>query len=115
MSMQHTNKARAERKRTVLSEPSKPKTKKAGPRSDLATARKTEDTYIAKINPPALGSRPEWVKSAYARGVSLKEIIRGSGFRTRQVFDLVGLSPDAHPELVAELESYRINLLNHKD
>jgi hypothetical protein len=108
--LQHTNKTKADAKRIVLPEPPKPK-----PRSDLATARVPESSYLAKTPKPAIGDRAEWVRSAYSRNVSLRELIKGSGFRTRQVLELCGISAEKHPELVAELEHFRINLLNHKD
>jgi hypothetical protein len=94
---------------------SKKTQKTMGPRSDLATARKTEDSYIAKTNPPRIGDRAEWVRSAHSRNVSFRDLIRGSGLRVKQVLTLCGMDPDKHVELVAELESFRINLLNHRD
>jgi hypothetical protein len=85
-----------------------------GTRPDLTTARQTEDTYIARIEGPKIGDRAEWVRSAYSRGVSFRELIKGSGLRTKQVLTLCGLDPDSHIDLVAELESFRTNLLNHR-
>ncbi len=108
-SMQHTNKTKSDAKRIILAEPPKPK-----PRSDLATARVPESSYLAKIEPPALGSKSEWVRGAFSRGVSFRDLIRGSGLKTKVVLRLCEIDPDKHAELVAELDHFRTNLLNHK-
>jgi hypothetical protein len=89
------------------------KTQKTRP--NLSTARLGEDSFIAKIEPPAIGSRADWVRGAHARGVSFRELIKGSGLKTKQVLRLCGLDPDAHIDLVAELEAFRTNMLNHRD
>jgi hypothetical protein len=108
--MQHTSKAKADAKRIVLAEPPTPK-----PRSDLTTARVPESSYLAKTPKPAIGDKAEWVRGAFSRGVSYRDLIRGSGLKTKQVLTLCGMDPEKHLELVAELESFRINLLNHKE
>jgi hypothetical protein len=90
------------------------RTEKTG-RSDLTTARQDESTYISKIETPALGNKAEWVVGAFARGVSFRELIRGSGLKVKQVLRICGLDPAEHINLVAELEEYRINLLHYRD
>jgi hypothetical protein len=107
--MEHTNKAKADAKRIVLPEPPKPK-----PRSDLATARVPESSYLAKTPKPAIGDKAQWVRGAFSRGVSYRDLIRGSGLKTQAVLRLCGVDPETHAELVAELEHFRINLLNHR-
>jgi hypothetical protein len=106
--MEHTNKAKADAKRIVLPEPPKP-------RSDLTTARVHESSYLAKTQKPAIGDKAQWVRGAFSRGVSYRDLIRGSGLKTQAVLRLCGVDPDKHAELVAELEHFRINLLNHKE
>jgi hypothetical protein len=103
--MEHTNKAKADAKRIPLPEP----------RSDLSTARVPESSYLAKTPKPAIGDKAQWVRGAFSRGVSFRDLIRGSGLNAKQVLSLCGLEVDKHAELVAELEHFRINLLNHKD
>jgi hypothetical protein len=106
--MEHTNKAKADAKRIVLPEPPKP-------RSDLTTARVPESSYLAKTQKPSIGDRAEWVRGAFSRGVSYRDLIRGSGLKAPVVLRLCGVDPEKHAELVAELEHFRINLLNHKE
>jgi hypothetical protein len=84
-------------------------------RSDLSTARQPEDSYLAKIQPPALGNKSEWVRGAFSRGVSYRDLIKGSGLKTKAVLRLCGVDPDSHIDLVAELEAYRNNFFNRKD
>ncbi len=90
------------------------KTAKTG-RADLSTAREPESSFIVQTNRPALGNKAEWVRGAFARGVSFRELIKGSGLKSKHVLTLCGLNPDEHVNLVAELEAFRINLLYHKD
>jgi hypothetical protein len=108
--MQHTDKTKANAKRIVLAEPPTPK-----PRSDLATARVPESSYLARTQKPAIGDKAAWVRGAFSRGVSYRDLIRGSGLNAKQVLSLCGLEVDKHAELVAELEHFRTNLLSHKD
>ncbi len=86
-----------------------------GTRPDVSTARQPESTYIAQINRPAIGDKAQWVRGAFSRGVSYRDLIRGSGLKTQAVLRLCGVDPESHIELVAELEAFRINLLNHKE
>ncbi len=90
------------------------RTEKTG-RSDLTTDRQNEATFIAQVNKPELGNKGDWVVGAFARGVSFRELIRGSGLKVKQVLRICGLEPSEHINLVAELEEYRINLLNYRD
>lgn len=108
--MMHTNKAKADAKRIVLAESPTPK-----PRGDLTTARVPESSYITKINRPEIGDKAQWVRGAFSRGVSYRDLIRGSGLKAQAVLRLCGVDPETHVELVAELEHFRINLLNHRD
>ncbi len=104
---EHITKSKAYQKRIALAEPPKP-------RSDLATARVPESSYITQIPKPAIGNKAEWVRGAFSRGVSYRDLIRGSGLKAPVVLRLCGVDPETHAELVAELEHFRINLLNHR-
>jgi hypothetical protein len=108
--LQHTNKTKADAKRIVLAEPPTPK-----PRSDLTTARVPESSYLAKTQKPAIGDKAAWIRGAFSRGVSYRDLIKGSGLKAPVVLRLCGVDPEKHAELVAELEHFRTNLLNHKD
>lgn len=84
-------------------------------RQDLSDDRLPESTYIAKTEKPSLGNgKAEWVKTAYAKGVSLRDLITGSGLHARVVLRLCNLDPAIHVNLVAELEDFRNSFLSHK-
>jgi hypothetical protein len=84
-------------------------------RSDLTTNRADEATYIHKIEPPALTKdKSEWLRGAFARGVSLRDCMKGAGLNARTTCKILGIDPDENPNLVAELEAYRTNLLSHR-
>ncbi len=91
------------------------KTDKESGRADLQTARQPESTYIAPIQRPLLGDKANFVRGGFARGLSFKELIQGSGLKSRHVLVLCGLNPDEHIELLASLEEYRTNQLNYKE
>jgi hypothetical protein len=105
---EHISKSKAYQKRIALAEPQKP-------RSDLSTARIPESSYLATTPKPAIGNKSEWIRGAFSRGVSYRDLIKGSGLKAPVVLRLCGVDPETHVELVAELEHFRINLLNHKD
>ncbi len=107
---EHITKSKAYQKRIALAEPPKP-----NPRADLTTARIPESDYLAKTQKPAIGDRAEWTRGAFSRGVSYRDLIKGSGLKAPVVLRLCGVDPDKHAELVAELEHFRTNLLNHRD
>lgn len=60
-------------------------------RKDVLIARQPEETFIAKIERPNLDNRGLWVQQAYARGVSLPDIVRGSGLNVTTIYKLCGL------------------------
>ncbi len=110
--MQHTNKAKADKKRIVLAEPPTPKTK--GTRPDLSTARQPESTYLAKTNRPNLQDRERHVVEGHARGLSLESLIRNSGYPVRTIYALIGRDPLENMDEFNRLEAFKSNLLTHK-
>jgi len=105
----HTNKAKADKKRAGLPKPKakKPQTE----RTDVANARLPESSYIAQTPRPNLENRGLWVKQAYANGVSLPDIIRGSGLNVSTIFDLCGINQVENRDKYDDLVRFRNDLL----
>jgi hypothetical protein len=107
--MQHTNKTKADAKRTVLAEPPTPK-----PRSDLTTARVPESSYLAKVQRPNLQDRERHVVDGFKRGLSLESLIRNSGYPVRTIYAIINKDPFENPDEFHRLEVFKANILTHK-
>jgi hypothetical protein len=77
-------------------------------RSDIQNGRLQDSDYMVRIERNSQpDSKVEWVKRAFAKGLTYRELIKGCGLRTRDVLRICGVNPDDCPELVAELDKFR--------
>jgi pectin methylesterase-like acyl-CoA thioesterase len=76
-------------------------------RSDVALARQPEESFIQRIQRPNLDNRGQWVKDSYVRGMSLADIILGSGLTVAGVFALCNIDPVTHQREFDELTALR--------
>jgi hypothetical protein len=121
---QHTSKPRAERKRTILSEPSKPKPKKVGVLKIPVHISKgpqrlpnDEASYIHRSRPveAPLSRGQLQAIAAFKRGVGLPEIAKSTGLPSITLIKTlrtVGLSEEIHKLELEALSTYYENRRN---
>jgi hypothetical protein len=89
----------------------KKQAKQASTRPDVATARQPESSYIAQTRKPNLQDRERWCIEAYERGVSLEDIVRGSGYPVTTIYRLCGLDMGTDRKRYDDLVRMRNDLI----
>jgi hypothetical protein len=76
-------------------------------RSDVALGRAPEESFIQRVQRPNLDNRGKWCKDSYDRGMSLAEILLGSGLTVAGVFSICNIDPVTHQREFDELTALR--------
>jgi hypothetical protein len=76
-------------------------------RTDVALGREPEESFIQRIQRPNLDNRGQWVKDSYVRGMSLADIILGSGLTVAGVFSLCNIDIPTNQRQFDELTKLR--------
>jgi hypothetical protein len=61
-------------------------------RADVAIGRAPEESFIQRVERPNLDNRGKWVKDSFDRGMSLAELVIGSGLTVAAVFSLCNVN-----------------------
>jgi len=76
-------------------------------RADVAIGRAPEESFIQRVERPNLDNRGKWVKDSYDRGMSLSDIILGSGLTVAGVFSLCNIDIPTNQRQFDELTKLR--------
>ena len=77
-------------------------------RHDVINRRLDESQYIMKFERNRHpDKKADWVAKSFEKGLTYKELIKGSGLRVKDVLRICGVNPDDCPNLVSELDKFR--------